>query len=280
MTSSIRLCLVLHNHQPIGNFDGVFEQAYQDSYLPFLDVFERYPTLADRAAHQRLADGVARRAPSGVPRPPRARSCSRADRNRRRRVLRADPDDDSAARSRRADQHLHRRGSNNRLGAEVRGMWMPERVWEQSLTSDLAAAGIEVHGARRLPLQERRPRRRPTARLLRDRRRRPRAGGLPRQRAAAVHDSVRARRTQTIDYLGQHRRAAPGRGRRVRRRRREVRHLARHQEARLRRRLAAAVLRRAGRQQATGSTRPRSAKRSTACRRWARSICPTAAIAK
>ncbi len=24
-----------------GNFDGVFEQAYQDSYLPFLDVFER-----------------------------------------------------------------------------------------------------------------------------------------------------------------------------------------------------------------------------------------------
>ena len=40
--NSIRLCLVLHNHQPVGNFDGVFEQAYQDSYLPFLDVFEQY----------------------------------------------------------------------------------------------------------------------------------------------------------------------------------------------------------------------------------------------
>src|SRR5436190_17228450 len=40
--NSIRLCLVLHNHQPVGNFDGVFEQAYQDSYQPFLDVFERY----------------------------------------------------------------------------------------------------------------------------------------------------------------------------------------------------------------------------------------------
>ncbi len=39
------LCLVLHNHQPIGNFDGVFEQAYQDSYLPFLDVFEPYEQL-------------------------------------------------------------------------------------------------------------------------------------------------------------------------------------------------------------------------------------------
>ena len=40
---TIRFCLVLHNHQPIGNFDSVFEQAYQDSYLPFLNVFEQYP---------------------------------------------------------------------------------------------------------------------------------------------------------------------------------------------------------------------------------------------
>ena len=42
MSTPLRLCLVLHNHQPIGNFDAVFEQAYQDSYLPFLDVFENY----------------------------------------------------------------------------------------------------------------------------------------------------------------------------------------------------------------------------------------------
>src|SRR5437762_14308864 len=40
--NAILLCLVLHNHQPIGNFDGVFEQAYQDAYKPFLDVFEQY----------------------------------------------------------------------------------------------------------------------------------------------------------------------------------------------------------------------------------------------
>src|SRR3954469_22875623 len=40
--NSIRLCLVLHNHQPIGNFDGVFEQAYRDAYRPFLDVLEQY----------------------------------------------------------------------------------------------------------------------------------------------------------------------------------------------------------------------------------------------
>ena len=45
MAANIRLVLALHDHQPVGNFDGVFEQAYQDSYLPLLDVFESYPTL-------------------------------------------------------------------------------------------------------------------------------------------------------------------------------------------------------------------------------------------
>jgi alpha-amylase len=45
MSAKIRLALVLHDHQPVGNFDGVFEQAYQDSYRPLLDVFESYPTL-------------------------------------------------------------------------------------------------------------------------------------------------------------------------------------------------------------------------------------------
>ena len=45
MSPNLRLVIVLHNHQPIGNFDGVFEQAYQDSYRPFLDVFEQYPSV-------------------------------------------------------------------------------------------------------------------------------------------------------------------------------------------------------------------------------------------
>ena len=31
----------------------------------------------------------------------------------------------------------------NRFNTPVNGMWMPERVWEQSLTSDIAAADIK-----------------------------------------------------------------------------------------------------------------------------------------
>ena len=45
MNHLVRLCLVLHNHQPVGNFSHVIESAFHDSYLPFLDVWERYPGI-------------------------------------------------------------------------------------------------------------------------------------------------------------------------------------------------------------------------------------------
>ena len=28
----------VHNHQPVGNFDFVFEEAYQKAYRPFLEM--------------------------------------------------------------------------------------------------------------------------------------------------------------------------------------------------------------------------------------------------
>src|ERR1700746_1246346 len=43
--SVVRLILALHDHQPVGNFDSVFEAAYRDSYLPFLEVLEGYPEI-------------------------------------------------------------------------------------------------------------------------------------------------------------------------------------------------------------------------------------------
>jgi len=39
----ISLTLVLHNHQPVGNFGFVFEEAYQKAYGPMFDALERHP---------------------------------------------------------------------------------------------------------------------------------------------------------------------------------------------------------------------------------------------
>jgi alpha-amylase len=38
MAETIALALGIHNHQPVGNFDFVFEEAYRKSYRPFLEV--------------------------------------------------------------------------------------------------------------------------------------------------------------------------------------------------------------------------------------------------
>lgn len=35
----------IHNHQPVGNFDFVIEDAFKKSYKPFIDVLEDFPDL-------------------------------------------------------------------------------------------------------------------------------------------------------------------------------------------------------------------------------------------
>ena len=142
MPQPIRLILALHNHQPIGNFDHVFEQAYQDSYLPFLDLFSRYDSLkialhtsgslmewldanhgdyVDRLAELVAADRL--EIIGGAFFEP---------------ILANIPRRDRIGQIRGYSQWLRRR-----LGATVRGMWLPERVWEQNFAGDLVDAGIE-----------------------------------------------------------------------------------------------------------------------------------------
>ena len=41
----IFLGLAIHNHQPLGNFPWVFEDAYRQAYLPMLEALERHPSV-------------------------------------------------------------------------------------------------------------------------------------------------------------------------------------------------------------------------------------------
>jgi hypothetical protein len=41
----VTLVLGLHNHQPVGNFDHVFEEAYSKAYLPFIEVLDSFPHI-------------------------------------------------------------------------------------------------------------------------------------------------------------------------------------------------------------------------------------------
>jgi alpha-amylase len=233
----LRLILVFHNHQPIGNFDGVFEQSYQDSYLPFLDVFERYDSKLRIALHTSgsLMEWLDDRHPEYVDRLGDLVAKGRIEivgGAFMEPILPMIP-----SRDRIGQITTYTKWLEQRLGATVRGMWVPERVWEQSLTSDVARAGIDFTVLDDFHFKN---------------------AGLTTEQlhgyfvteddtnilnvfpgsAGARNDQVSAGGFGIASRGGGH----------VWRRWRKVRHLARHQGARLHQRLAHGVLRRAVRQ--------------------------------
>jgi 4-alpha-glucanotransferase len=142
MPPRIRLILALHNHQPVGNFDHIFQQAFDDSYNPFLEVFSRYESLK-MSLHisGSLMEWLAANQPAYID-----RLADLVDRGQIEIIGGAFFEPILAmipGRDRVGQIRSYTRWLQNRLGATIRGMWIPERVWEQSLTGDLVDAGIE-----------------------------------------------------------------------------------------------------------------------------------------
>jgi len=138
----LRLVLCLHDHQPVGNFDGVFADAYRDSYEPFLDVFEPFETLKI-ALHTSgsLLEWLEEHRPAYLR---RVKALVEAGRIEilggpfYEPILAGIPRRDRIGQIARYSEHL-----KELFGPTVRGMWLPERVWEQQFAGDIAAAGLE-----------------------------------------------------------------------------------------------------------------------------------------
>src|SRR5690349_18995879 len=125
MTQPLRLCLVSHNHQPVGNFDGVIAQAYDDSYRPFLDVFANYPSLKI-GLHTSgcLMDWLVAQRPEYVERVARLAAAGRIEiigGAYYEAILPMLPRRDRIGQIKAYSQWLE-----TRFGSKVRGMWMPE----------------------------------------------------------------------------------------------------------------------------------------------------------
>ncbi|MBN1395379.1 MAG: DUF1926 domain-containing protein [Pirellulales bacterium] len=142
MPNPIRFILALHNHQPVGNFDDVFQRALNESYRPFLDVFDRYPSLKlSLHVSGPLIEWIESHHPDYID-----RLAALVDARRieilggayYEPILAMIPSHDRVGQIRGYTRWLQ-----NRLGATVRGLWVPERVWEQSFVRDIADAGIE-----------------------------------------------------------------------------------------------------------------------------------------
>ncbi|MFH5803658.1 alpha-amylase/4-alpha-glucanotransferase domain-containing protein [Alienimonas sp. DA493] len=138
----LRLILCLHDHQPVGNFDGVFAAAFRDSYEPFLDEFEPFESLRI-ALHisGSLLEWLEMNRPAYLR---RVRDLVEAGRVEilggpfYEPILAGIPRRDRVGQMTRYSHHL-----KSLFGQPVRGMWLPERVWEQQFAGDIAKAGLE-----------------------------------------------------------------------------------------------------------------------------------------
>ena len=141
MPSRLHLVLLVHAHQPCGNFDHVMEQSYARCYLPFVealgkhpgvhvglhysgplltwidefhpDYFVRLKTMVESGQVEMVGGGFYEPILTSIP-----------------------PADQREQITRLADyveQHFNKRPS---------GAWLAERVWEPQLTSVLAEAGV------------------------------------------------------------------------------------------------------------------------------------------
>ena len=142
MTASVRLILTLHNHQPIGNFDGVFEAAYCDSYAPFLELLDEFPEVpVVLHISGSLLEWLTERHPEYIDRVRGLVARGQVE-------LLGGPFYEPILasiprRDRLGQMQAYKRHLEQTFATHVRGMWVPERVWEQSFAGDIAEAGIE-----------------------------------------------------------------------------------------------------------------------------------------
>ena len=137
-----QLVLLIHAHQPVGNFEDVFESSYAKSYLPFLETLARHPSVHIGLHYSgSLLEWIERAHPEYFGR-------LREMVNREQveivgggfyePILIAVPAEDRHEQITRlagyVEKHFERRPA---------GAWLAERVWEPELPSTLAPAGVE-----------------------------------------------------------------------------------------------------------------------------------------
>jgi 4-alpha-glucanotransferase len=141
MPQTFHLALLIHAHQPCGNFEHVLKKAYDDSYLPFLEHLEKHPGVhlglhysghlltwieQNRAAYfdrlkKLVQSGQVELVGGGFYEP----------------ILVSIPPEDQFEQITRLACYIE-----THFGPRPSGAWLAERVWEPQLPSVLAEANV------------------------------------------------------------------------------------------------------------------------------------------
>jgi len=138
----VSLALVIHNHQPVGNFGWVIARNYEVAYEPMVAALERHPAVRLSLHYTGpLLEWLRAERPEFL-----ARLRALADRGQveilgggyYEPVLASLPEADRVGQLRRTVDELAAQ-----FGRRPRGAWLAERVWEPDVPTSLVAAGYE-----------------------------------------------------------------------------------------------------------------------------------------
>ena len=141
MPDNFHLVLLIHAHQPCGNFGNVLEKAFQDCYLPFVELLEKYPRVHMGLHYSGpLLTWIEENHPEYFTRLKtlvRSGQIELVGGGFYEPILVSIPPDDQREQVTRLADYLE-----HRFGRRPSGAWIAERVWEPQLPSALAAAGV------------------------------------------------------------------------------------------------------------------------------------------
>jgi alpha-amylase len=125
----------------VGNFDWVFEDAFQKSYKPFIDTLKRYPSIAIvihisgsllewlEENHPEYLDDLAKLIAE--------RDIEILSAGFYEPILAVIPDHDKIGQIKKLNKYIKKRFNYN-----AKGIWLTERVWEPHLAKQISKAGI------------------------------------------------------------------------------------------------------------------------------------------
>ncbi len=136
------LALGVHNHQPVGNFGHVIEDAFQRAYGPFLDALQKHPSVK-MSFHTSgpLLEWMKNARPDYLKRLRKLVEAGQVEivgGAYWEPILSVLPEGDQ-----RAQIRLMQNEIEHLFGVRPRGFWMAERIWEPHLPKVLAEEGVD-----------------------------------------------------------------------------------------------------------------------------------------
>ncbi len=139
---AIDLLMAVHSHQPEGNFEWVFAEAYEKSYLPFLEMLYGHPQLKMSLHYSGcLLDWIEKKHPEFIKMLREMVGRGQVEMlggGYYEPILTLIPERDILGQVKLMNDRL-----KELTGKPAQGIWLTERVWEPTLIKPLAKAGVK-----------------------------------------------------------------------------------------------------------------------------------------